>query len=201
MKTEEFAAHVRTGFVSRDEAWFALETTIMKTLEYPMEALSLTKKDWDFVMTPVLQAVLPRSGIAQSFPRDVLYAPKEQFGMGLMHPYYRQNFKKINLLIKEYLQSSITSDLLKSNIEQLRLELGLPGTNWNLDIGDGWRTDGWLNSLLQFCSAEGIEIHDKQPTLQKIATDDEFLMQIFIDAGYNDDTLKKSTIVVCSYRQ
>lgn len=37
MKTEEFAEQVRTGFVTRDEAWQALNTTIMKTLEFPME--------------------------------------------------------------------------------------------------------------------------------------------------------------------
>jgi hypothetical protein len=41
-KAEEFSEHIRTGFVSRDEAWHSLNTTNMKILEYPMEALSMT---------------------------------------------------------------------------------------------------------------------------------------------------------------
>jgi hypothetical protein len=43
-KAEEFSKYIRTGFIPRDEAWHSLNTTIMKTLERPMEALSMTRK-------------------------------------------------------------------------------------------------------------------------------------------------------------
>ena len=54
-KAEAFAYQVRTGFVSKAEAWQALRSTIMKTLEYPMEAISLTKSQWDYIMAPILK--------------------------------------------------------------------------------------------------------------------------------------------------
>jgi hypothetical protein len=38
-KTDEFAECMRTGFLSKNDAWYAINTTIMKTLEYPMIAL------------------------------------------------------------------------------------------------------------------------------------------------------------------
>ena len=92
-KADAFAEHVRTGFVTRDEAWHALNTTIMKTLEYPMEAISLNRKHWDYIMAPILRAVLPRSGIVRSFPRDVLYGPDSCSGLRVFHPYFKQNLK------------------------------------------------------------------------------------------------------------
>jgi hypothetical protein len=47
----------------------------MKTFEYPMEAITLNKKQWDFIMSPVMMATLPRAGIVRTFPRDMVYAP------------------------------------------------------------------------------------------------------------------------------
>ena len=67
-KAVEFAECIRTGFISRNEAWYALNSTIMKTFEYPMEAINLTKLQWDYIMAPVLMATLPRAGIVRTFP-------------------------------------------------------------------------------------------------------------------------------------
>jgi hypothetical protein len=74
-KTDEFAEYMRTGFVSKNDAWFSITTTIMKTLQYPMAATTISEKEWEHIMAPVLKAGLPRAGIARTFPRDVLYAP------------------------------------------------------------------------------------------------------------------------------
>jgi hypothetical protein len=90
-KAEEFSEHIRTGFVSREEAWHSLNTTIMKTLEYPMEALSMTQKQWDYVMSSIIRSVLPKSGIARTFPHAILYALASFTGLGLIHPYCKQN--------------------------------------------------------------------------------------------------------------
>lgn len=47
-KSEEFADCIRTGFITKQEAaWYALNATIMKTFEYPMEAITFNKKQWD----------------------------------------------------------------------------------------------------------------------------------------------------------
>lgn len=53
-KTAAFAEQIRTGFIQKDKAWHALHSTILKTLEYPMEAINLSKRQWDYVMTPLL---------------------------------------------------------------------------------------------------------------------------------------------------
>ena len=44
-KTTQFADCIRTGFVTRMEAWIALKSTIWKAIEYPMEAVTLTRNN------------------------------------------------------------------------------------------------------------------------------------------------------------
>jgi hypothetical protein len=57
-KAVDFADWVRTGFLSRQDATYALHRTIMKTLEYPMVATTMDKLQWDYIMAPILQANL-----------------------------------------------------------------------------------------------------------------------------------------------
>ncbi len=72
----------------------------MMTLEYPMVAILLTRAQWDKVMKPLLQAVLPHIGIAVSFPRLVVYAPLSRNGLGLIHPYDNQHLKQLQTALR-----------------------------------------------------------------------------------------------------
>jgi hypothetical protein len=86
-KADEFADSMRTGCLSKNDAWCALAATIMKTMECPMAAITLPESNWEHIMVPILKAGLPRSGIDRSFPRDVLHGPSSLQGMGLLHPW------------------------------------------------------------------------------------------------------------------
>jgi hypothetical protein len=54
---------IRAGFLKRDKAWHALQMTIMITLEYPQTVTSLSKQQFDYIMSPVLTSGLPKAGI------------------------------------------------------------------------------------------------------------------------------------------
>jgi hypothetical protein len=43
-KSEVWAEHIRTGVITKNDAWYALNTTVMKTMEYPMAAICLSRK-------------------------------------------------------------------------------------------------------------------------------------------------------------
>ena len=191
-KAETYAEHTRTGFLTKEEAWHSLHSTVMKTLEYPMEAMSLTRQQWDYIMAPILKVALPRSGIVRTFPRDVLYGPNKSTGMGMMHPYYRQYFKHLELAMKEILKPTITAELLTATMEQLKLEIGFPCENddWDLPRFSQCLTNSWIKELLLFCDNEGIALHDTTANLELCTTADRYLMKEFANAHYTPSELK-----------
>jgi hypothetical protein len=95
MKTEQWAELLRTGHLSNQEAWVALQTTIMKTIEYVLPATNMSKQQIDYIMQPVLQMGLSKSGICRNIARDVVYAPNKYLGFGIQHPYFLQGIRKI----------------------------------------------------------------------------------------------------------
>jgi hypothetical protein len=53
-----WADALQTGNFSKDEVWTALQSTIWRTLCYPLPALRLSKAQCDTIMTPILQYCL-----------------------------------------------------------------------------------------------------------------------------------------------
>ena len=82
-----WGAKVRTGAIDRQDAWRAMNMTIMKTLEYPLVALTLTEKECDHIMAPILDGALPKAGICRNIPRAVLYGDPEHQGLGVHNIY------------------------------------------------------------------------------------------------------------------
>ena len=78
-----WAEKVRTGVIDRRDAWQALTLTVMKKLEYPLVALTLTEEDCATIMAPILESGLPKAGICRNTPRALLYSNREHQGMGL----------------------------------------------------------------------------------------------------------------------
>jgi hypothetical protein len=192
-KTENFAESMRTGTLSKADAWYALNTTILKTLECPMAATMITEKEWEYIMAPVLLADLPRSGIARNFPRDVLYGPKTLQGFGILHPWHNQELTHLNMSVQQSSFPFIAGGLLSTSLEQLRLEVGLPGfvTDHDYEIVQSLLTPCWLQDLWLFCQRFQIELHNTVGQLLPARQEDQFLMASFIQAGYRGSDLRQ----------
>jgi hypothetical protein len=44
-KAEAWRDNINSGHLNKEDAWQALETTIMKTLQYPLKALTLSQEE------------------------------------------------------------------------------------------------------------------------------------------------------------
>jgi len=71
-KALKLADAVRTKCINPTEAWYSINHTIMKTIEYPLAATSMSKKDMQDIMRPILQAALPKARIQKHFPRKLV---------------------------------------------------------------------------------------------------------------------------------
>jgi len=86
-KAKEFTTKIKSAQNTLpNDVWVAITSTMMKTLEYPMTASTVTKQGWDKMMKPLLRFCLPVAGYSQTFPRAVTFGPSKQGGKGLMHP-------------------------------------------------------------------------------------------------------------------
>lgn len=96
-------------------------------MEYPMEVLSLTLKQWNYILAPILQCNLPKAGLIRSFPRDILFGPPSQLGLGIEHPHHLQFLKQIHVVLDKTQMDLITHDLLVGTREALKVHAGFPG--------------------------------------------------------------------------
>ena len=194
-KTEDFAESMRTGFLSKADAWYALNSSILKTLEYPMVATTISRKSWEYIMAPILKVGLPRSGIARNFPRAVLYGPKSLQGFGIIHPWYHQELMHLITCVQQASHVSISGSLIATSLEQLRLEAGLPGFLTDHDYQTIRRalTRSWLQDLWAFCDRFRIGLHDSAGKLSLSRRQDQFLNAAFIRSDYKGNDLKRLT--------
>jgi hypothetical protein len=192
-KTDDFAECMRTGFLSKNDAWYAITTTIMKTLEYPMTATTIRKKDWECIMIPVLAAGLPRAGLARTFPRDILFGPTTVQGFGMLHAWYHQQILHLTALLEHNQQQTMTGQLLTTSYEQLRLEMRTSGfmTDISYKSMKATVTKTWITDLWEFIDRFQIKLHDDIEHLRLQRKNDKFLMDEFLSAGYDGTTLKE----------
>jgi hypothetical protein len=97
-------------------------------MEYPMEAVTLTQAQWTAIHKPMFRPVLNADGFVKTFSQDILFGPPQDLGLHLKHPFVNQYIRQLQITLNETSSDSVTHDLLLAT-EQLRLELGLPGSS------------------------------------------------------------------------
>jgi hypothetical protein len=86
----QWADNLRTGSIGWNEVWIALQSTILRTLMYPLPALRLSKEQLDRILAPILRYCLPALGICRNFPRHLVFSTLDYMGLNIPHLYYIQ---------------------------------------------------------------------------------------------------------------
>ncbi len=89
-KSEEWSEYISSGHLNRQDVWLVTKTTILKSLLYPLAALTLTEKDCNHIIAPLLESGLQNSSICKNFPRAVAYGPRDEGGLQLPNLYVQQ---------------------------------------------------------------------------------------------------------------
>jgi hypothetical protein len=192
-KAVEWSNLVLTGHLTANDVRLAMDTTVIKSLEYPLPALTLTEKECKRIMAPVLEVALPQSHVCRTFPRDVVYGPKGMMGLGVNNLYYTQGAQHIATLQQFIDTDTITGDLLRSSIEMTKIHVG-HGTNlFTLDYSrlGGLTPKSWISHLWQFCHQFDIKISETS-TSNPIARreNDKFIMEcIAANAQFSNNEL------------
>ena len=179
-KAEEWRDHINSGHLNKADAWQALETTIMKSLQYPMKALTLTKEECKNIMKPILQAGLQKSSLCLQYPRDVVFGSQDEAGIGIDDLYIHQGSERICFISEHLQEDTLSGELLRTSIELGKVELGIGRNIFQLDYKryQSLMTHCWIKDVWKFCQEQDILIEDKVTDNSQLQRQgDVFLME------------------------
>jgi hypothetical protein len=181
-KATEWRDYVQTGFLTAQDAHQALHTTILKTLQYPLPALTLTEKECDKIMSPILEVGLPAMSVCKRYPRKVVYAPKKDGGLNIPNLYISQGTSRIAFLQEHLGADTLSGELLRVTIEAAKVEVGIGRDLFQLEY-DRFHmllTDTWIKEVWRFSTEHSITITDHVTMNVDLQRDkDLYLMEIF----------------------
>ena len=162
-KAKKWSDYITTGHLKATEARLALDSTIMRTLCYPLPALTLSHKECNRIMKPVLDASLAKTHVCRNFPHSVIYGPKSEKGLGITNLFLSQGLSHISY-IQQYLADpdNITGSFLRNSIEALKVEIGV-GLNLftlNYERYKHIATDCWIKDVWKFSSKYDINLQE-----------------------------------------
>ncbi|CAJ1946157.1 unnamed protein product [Cylindrotheca closterium] len=89
-----------------------------------MALTTLNAQQWQDIMSPVLQVCLPKSGVCRNFPRLVVFAPVDYQGLGVPHPFGKQVYKHLEMILRHMSGGTKTGAYMDANLQAHQLETG-----------------------------------------------------------------------------
>ncbi len=198
-KAVVWADKIRSSHLSPKETWYCLNATILRAIEYALPATTMSWKQLQSVVQPILNVGLSRSGICRKVSRNLIFAPIKYQGFGIRHPFISQGIAKILLLFES--RQVLSQRLIDTSWYYTMVESGLgsqfltKNCTWIQDV----ITNGWIKSLWEFVSRYGITVcradmkHHRQPRHQR----DRFLMELAMDRGADVTKADRITFNLC----
>ena len=144
-----------------------------------MDAIDLSEKEWESVLSVFMGHLLQKSGFASSFPRKQIFSPIKFHGLGLKHPYYLQQIIHLKTLVSQIDSKSHTGSLLRAAYEECRIESGCKGNLTDIPINNlECITPSWIKNLIRFLINHNITLEDNLPKLPLQRDGDIHLMNL-----------------------
>ena len=191
-KAEQWADLLRVKKMQRDAVWYSLTASIMKTIEYPLLATSISQAQFQYIMAPILATALPQAGIYRYMNRDVIYSLPLHQGMGIPDPFVTQGLRKLFELLHEPCKANPALPFLSSALSSLATFSGLgpnfllyPPTKRMLGMID----NSLCRSLWEFLHVYGIQVK-KLVKCDKQFDQDEYIMKRIYASSYSTADLR-----------
>ena len=180
---ERWHALVKTGHLQPDETFLATRSRVMKSVSYSLAAMTFTKKECNYILAPILLASLPKSHVSGTFPRDVVFGPLAEMGLGHSDLYTMQGVSHLNTIV-HYLpmQDDITGQLIRHNLEAARVDIGLGGDFLMYDYATFSRhcTDSWVKCVWKFIDCHEISFTESVTSEQTLKRENDKVIMFHI---------------------
>jgi hypothetical protein len=179
-KAQTFADRLKAKKMPRHLARRALNTTALKSFQYPLVATTLTEKEVSHAWSPAIRATLPVSGVVRTMPDAVVYGPEAYQGLGHFNVYTMMLSDQCKAMIKySAMTNHVTGKLMRASLEVMKLELGLNGYVLSQDFQTvgALATQSWLKHVWRETSRNGLKMEDDIPDFALRRRNDCILME------------------------
>jgi hypothetical protein len=119
-----YAMAVRNSTLQRGECSMAYGTYYVSSLTYGTPATTLSYNECEDVQRAVVAAILSKMGIVRNAARKVVFGSAKYCGLGRNHLETIQNYSRLQYLIGHIRSKSITSKLIRQQLDYTQLEIG-----------------------------------------------------------------------------
>ena len=181
-KVAKWVDGVRTKRINSTNAWYCLNSTIMKTLEYPLMATTLTADETTSIMWPLLQAALPKCRVQKRFPRKLMFGTSRSQGMAVPSLMVTQTVQHVQAIIRHSHRSSPSHDLHLHNMEAVQCHLGSEIPFWQLpfELYGGLAPEGWMKFTWKQLSQTSLTLRGPLAVVAPKRQRDVFIMDALV---------------------
>eukprot|EP00957_Ditylum_brightwellii_P092537 7046939-Ditylum_brightwellii.AAC.1 len=120
--SSSWADQVQTDHIQKEDIWYYYQSTMKRSLEYPLLATTLTEDECRSIKHPALTATLNATGLASNFLWHVLSGTSEYMGLEAPRLYTTQGIKHVRALMGHGEDNSITGRQFRASIECHKME-------------------------------------------------------------------------------
>jgi hypothetical protein len=119
-----YAMAIRNSTLQRGECSMVYGAYYLPRLAYGTPATTLSYKECEDVQRAVIAEILPKMGIGRNAAQKVVFGTAKYGGLGIDHLATIQNYSRLPYLIGHIRSKSITSKLIRQQLDYTQLEVG-----------------------------------------------------------------------------
>ena len=132
-KARKWRDSIWTRQIKPGDAWHCMNSTIMRTIEYPLVATNLSRRQCEQIMAPIFKFGLPKSKIQRNMPRALVYGSTRVQGLEVYHPHSTQLIEHLQAIMRHGCRNTPLGIKLRALIEGHALEMGTGTPIWELN--------------------------------------------------------------------
>jgi exonuclease III len=185
---------VRTKRLHPAEAWYSLTATILRTLEYPLVATTLTRTQCKEILKPILKTALPLCKIQRRMPRALVHGSFRTRGLNIPDLYWTQLIQHVHSIQRHMHRDTPSRDLHTENMDLVQFHVGSSVTFWELPFEEygALAPDGWMKHTWEALALTQLTLKGPDLGLPNERRRDASLMDAFVAQGYDS---KKLTVL------
>jgi hypothetical protein len=184
-KVQEWCDGVGTRRLTPEEVWYSVNSTILKTLEYPLVATTLTQTQFTGLLQSILKVILPMCRVQWKLPRALVFGSLRS--RGLTNLYWTQLIHHLQSILQQIHRNTLSKDLHTENMDALQFHIGLSVTFWELPFEEygPLAPEGWMKHTWEGLSHTTLMLKGPNLSLPDEREGDVALMDAFVAQGYD----------------